>query len=86
MELGATEVALLLLTQNGDPAERSRSSGKLIDRKIPVAIPVYMTLQVAPVVSLVGGTEEDFRKVLADIEEQMTDAVTDVDVSNGKQE
>ena len=37
-----------------------------------------MTLQVAPSVGLVGGTEDDYRKVLADIEEQMKDGVTEV--------
>ena len=40
----------------------------------------------APAVGLVGGTDEDYHKVLADIEEQMTDAVTAVDVFEGKQE
>ena len=43
-----------------------------------------MDLQVATAVGLVGGTDEDFHVLLADIEEQMTGAVTEVDVSEGK--
>ena len=63
--------------------EHSRLSGKLVDRKIPVVIPVYMDLQVATAVGLVGGTDEDFNVLLADIEEQMKGAVTEVDVTEG---
>ena len=43
-----------------------------------------MTIQLAPAVGLVGGTEEDFRKVLADIEEQMIDGTTQVDDCDGR--
>ena len=64
--------------------EPSRLSGKLVDRKVPVVIPVYMDIQVATAVGLVGGTDEDFHVLLDDIEEQMTEAVTEVDVTEGK--
>ena len=64
--------------------DHSNLPGKLIDRKIPISIPIYMDLRVAPVVGLVGGTDEDFHVLLADIEKQMTGAVTEVDVTEGK--
>ena len=63
--------------------DHSILSGKVIDRKMPIPIPIYMDLRVAPVVGLVGGTDEDFHVVLADIEEHMTGAVTEVDVTEG---
>ena len=42
-----------------------------------------MNMDVAPAVGLVGGTREDFRKALADLDDQMEDASTDVDVCDG---
>ena len=45
---------------------------------------MYMTLQVAPSVGLVEGTEEDYHKVLADIEEQMKDGITEVGDYDGR--
>ena len=50
---------------------------------MPVAIPVYMTIELSTAIGLVGGTKEDFRKVRADIEEQMKDAVTEVANNEG---
>ncbi|KAI0238626.1 hypothetical protein LSAT2_010648 [Lamellibrachia satsuma] len=53
--------------------------GQVYCSKLPRPIPVYMTLQVAPAVGVIGGTEEDFRKILADIEEQMIGGTTEVE-------
>ena len=51
---------------------------------MPWPIPVYMNMEVAPAVGLVGGTKEDFLKMLADIDDQMANAVTDVNVFDGR--
>ena len=59
-------------------------SGQVYCSKLPRPIPVYMTLQVAPAVGVIGGTEEDFRKILADIEEQMIGGTTEVEDYDGR--
>ena len=58
-------------------------AGKVYSPVMPLPIPVYMTIQLAPAVGIVGGTTDDFRKVLADIEEQMTDGITQVEDYDG---
>ena len=58
-------------------------AGKVYSPVMPLPIPVYMTIQLAPAVGIVGGTTEDFRKVLADIDDQMKDGIMHVEDYDG---
>ena len=51
---------------------------------MPVPIPVYMTIELAIAVGLVGGTDDDYCKVLADIEAQMRGGKTEIDDTDGR--
>ena len=59
-------------------------AGKVYSPVMPVPIPVYMTIELAIAVGLVDGTDDDYYKVLADIEAQMRGGKTEIDDTDGR--
>ncbi|KAK2184632.1 hypothetical protein NP493_259g00004 [Ridgeia piscesae] len=58
--------------------------GKVYSPIMPVPIPVYMTIELAIAVGLVDGTDDDYYKVLADIEAKMKGGKIEINDTDGR--
>jgi len=59
-------------------------AGKVYSPIMPVPIPVYMTIELAIAVGLVDGTDDDYYKVLADIEANMKGGKIEINDTDGR--